>query len=83
MVDGVTAFIKTYDSTNAGSINLCGNTNPIPDAVNTNFNDVILPIDFSISHSSSTLTLKIISNLIGSSGSWGIRDILITMEACD
>lgn len=82
-MDGVSVYTKTFDATNGGSTNLCGNPYPLTDSVNTNFNDVIQPIDITISHSSSTFTLKIISNLIGSSGSWGIRDILITMEACD
>jgi len=39
IVDGVTVFLKTYNSLNAGTTNICGNPNPITDAINTNFND--------------------------------------------
>lgn len=83
MVDGVTAKLYTFNAANGGSTDFCGNPTPVTDTINTSFNDLIVPVSFTVSHSASTLTIKIISNLIGTSGSWGIRDFNITMEACD
>jgi hypothetical protein len=83
MVDGTTAYLQTFNAMNGGTSDFCGNPNPITNTINTNYNDLILPIDITTPHTSSTLTLKIISNLVGSSGSWGLRDLIITMEACD
>ena len=83
MVDGVTAYLQTFTASNGGTTDFCGNPSPITNTVNTNYNDLVVPIDITVSHTSSTFTLKILSNLIGSSGSWGIRDLHITMEACD
>jgi len=39
MVDGVSGYVKNYNSVNGGTTNLCGNPNPINDAVNINYND--------------------------------------------
>lgn len=83
MVDGVTAWVGTYNSTNGGTSDFCGNPTPIPDAINTNFNDLIVPVSFTIPHTATSLTIKILSNLVGTSGSWGIRNLNITMQACD
>jgi hypothetical protein len=83
MVDGVTALVYTFNSTNGGTTDLCGNPTPVTDPINTSYNDLIVPISFTIPHTSSSIALKIVSNLVSSSGSWGIRDLLITMAACD
>lgn len=83
MVDGVTAQLYTFTAANGGTTDFCGNPTPVPDSINTSFNDLIVPVSFTVPHTASGLTLKIISNLVSSSGSWGIRDLMITMEACD
>lgn len=83
MVDGTTAWLATYNSTNGGTSDFCGNPTPIPDTINTNFNDLIVPISFTVPHTASSLTIKVLSNLVGTSGSWGIRNLNITMQACD
>lgn len=83
MVDGVTAQLYTFTAANGGTSDFCGNPTPVTDSINTSFNDLIVAVSFTIPHSASTLTIKIISNLVSSSGSWGIRDMMITMAACD
>lgn len=83
MVDGVTAWVGTYNSTNGGTSDFCGNPTPIPDAINTDFNDLIVPVSFTFPHTATSLTIKILSNLVGTSGSWGIRNLNVTMQACD
>lgn len=83
MVDGVTVQVYTFNSTNGGTTDICGNPTPVTDTINTSFNDLIVSVSITIPHTSSSLTLRIISNLASSSGSWGIRDLLITMAACD
>jgi hypothetical protein len=79
MVDGVTAHLQTFDYTNGGTTDFCGNPTPVSDSINTNFNDIIVPISFTVTHAAPTLTLRILSNLVGNSGSWGIRNLNITM----
>lgn len=83
MVDGVTVQVYTFNSTNGGTTDFCGNPTPVTDPINTSYNDLIVSVSFTIPHTSSTLVLKVLSNLASSSGSWGIRDVLITMAACD
>ena len=83
MADGSTAGLFSFDSSNPGTSDLCGNPNPIPDSINTNYNDNLVTLNVTIAHSASSLTLTFISNLMGSAGSWGIRELNITMEACD
>lgn len=83
MVDGVTAYLYTYNATNGGTTDFCGNPTPVTDPINTSFNDLIVSIDFTVTHTSSNLNIKIISNLVGSSGSWGLREVTVQMNACD
>lgn len=73
MVDGVTAQLYTWNSTNGGTTDLCGNPSPIPDTINTNFNDLVTSLDVTLAHFSSSLNLTFISNLNSLAGSWGIR----------
>lgn len=72
MVDGITQFTYTWDST-TGSSDICGNPNPITDALNTNFNEQIFSFDQTFAHTAQTLTIKLISTLDSLAGSWGIR----------
>lgn len=83
MVDGTTAQLYTFDSSNGGTSDFCGNPTPIPDSVNTNYNDLITQVTFTVPHTAPSLTLTIVSNLYSPSGSWGIRDFNLTMGACD
>jgi len=83
LVDGVSVQVYTFTSQNGGTTNLCGNPNPISDSINTNFNEVISFLNVTIPHSSSTLNITIISNLVSSAGAWGIRELSITLSACD
>jgi hypothetical protein len=83
MVDGTTAHTMTFDNTNAGSSDICGNPTPVADTVNTNFNDAIIPVSFTVLHTSSSLSLKIITNLVSDSGSWGFREFNFSILACD
>jgi hypothetical protein len=83
MVDGVTAQLYTFTAANGGTTDFCGNPTPVADSINTSFNDLIVPVSFTVSHTASSFTLKMISNLMSSSGSWGIRDLNITIAACD
>ena len=73
MVDGVTAQILYFNSTSPGTSDICGNPTPIPDSINTNYNDYIVSLDMTVPHSASTLTLTFVSNLGGVLGAWGIR----------
>lgn len=79
MVDGQTAKLYTFNAANGGSSDICGNPSPVADPLNTNFNEVIVSLDVSVAHSSSSLTIKVISNLMGTLGSWAIRDLNITL----
>lgn len=72
-MDSTTISTFTFNSANAGTSNLCGNPSPILDAINTNYNDKIVNVDITIPHTASTLTVEFISNLVGSTGAWGIR----------
>ena len=83
MVDGTTAYTLTFNNTNAGSSDICGNPTPVADTVNTNFNDAIIPVSFTVSHTSPLLSLKIITNLVGDGGSWGFREFNLSILACD
>jgi hypothetical protein len=83
MVDGVTAQLYTFTAANGGTTDFCGNPTPVTDPINTSFNDLIVPISFTLPHTANTLTIKVLSNLVGSAGSWGIRNLNITMQACD
>lgn len=83
MADGITAALFTFDSSNPGSSDLCGNPSPIPDSINTNFNENIVSLNVTIPHTSPNLNVTFISNLMGAAGAWGIRELSITMAACD
>lgn len=82
MLDGTTVQTYTFDATNGGTNDLCGNPTPIPDALNSNFNEVVVNMNITITHSASTLTLKMISNLNNGMGSWGIRNLNIVLLTC-
>jgi hypothetical protein len=82
MADGVTQASVTLDGS-SGTSNLCGNSAPIVDSVNTNYNEKIVTIDTTFPHSASSLTLAFLSNLLGVTGAWGIRGLKVTMDACD
>lgn len=73
MVDSTSAAIFTFNSTNGGTSDLCGNPSPIYDSINTNYNDTIISLDVTVPHSGTSLTVEIVANLIGSKGAWGIR----------
>jgi hypothetical protein len=83
MVDGVTAQLYTFNAANGGTTDFCGNPTPVTDSINTSFNDLLVPVSITIPHTASTMTILIVSNLASSSGSWGIRDLTVTMQACD
>jgi hypothetical protein len=83
MVDGTTASTLTFNSTNPGTTDICGDPTPIADSINTNFNDASTTVSVTISHTSSTATISIVSNLAGTRGAWGVREFNLTMEACD
>ena len=83
MINGNTIFSSYLDNSNGGTTDICGNPTPIFDSINTNYNDIAITVNVSIPHTSSTLSLSMISNLLGTSGAWGIRELNITMEACD
>ena len=38
MVDGTTVALFTFNSSNTGTADICGNPSPIPDSINTNYN---------------------------------------------
>ena len=73
MVDGVNAASQYFDSSNGGSSDFCGSPNPIPDSVNTNYNDLVINIDITVPHTTASLVLSFVSNLQGTRGAWGIR----------
>lgn len=77
--DGTTIYASTFDSTNGGTTDFCGNPSPTPNSVDTNFNDLIVSVDVSFSHTASSLVIRMVSNLVSASGAWGLRDLNITM----
>lgn len=72
-VDSVTVRTVTFDSSNPGTSDLCGRSSPITDPINTSYNDNIVTIDVTVPHSAAALQLTMVSTLVGTSGSWGIR----------
>lgn len=82
-VDSTTVRTLTFNSSNPGSADICGNPSPILDSVNTNYNEQIVALDVTVAHTATTLTVEFISNLIGTTGAWGIRELSVTMGACD
>jgi len=79
MVDGTTSATLTFNSTNPGTSDICGNPSPIPDSINTNYNDVSTTITATVNHTAATVTVELISNLLGSNGAWGVREVNITI----
>lgn len=56
MVDNVAEKIYTFDQNSTGS-NICGDPFPSIDSINTNFNDSITTVDFTVNHTRSVLNL--------------------------
>lgn len=83
MVDGTSAALYTWNSSNGGTVDICGNPSPFIDSVNTNYNELITNINVTVPHSSSSLTVNFTSNLPNNLGFWGIKNIIITLQACD
>ena len=81
--DAATVALLSFNGSNPGSADICGNPAPTFDTINTNFNENIATVNVTFPHSASSLTLAFLSNLIGSAGAWGIRALNVTMAACD
>lgn len=81
--DAVTVKTLTFSSLNPGTSDTCGTPSPITDSVNLNYNEAVEYLDVTVAHSSPSLQLTMVSNLATTSGSWGIRELNLTMEACD
>jgi hypothetical protein len=75
LVDGVSVQVYTFTSQNGGTVDLCGNPKPVIDSINTNFNEVVRSLNVNVPHTSSTLNITIVSNLVSNAGAWGIREL--------
>ena len=82
MVDNVAQKIYTFDQNSTG-LNICGDPYPSIDSMNTNFNDSITTVDFTVNHTRSVLDLGFETNLNSDRGWWGLREIRVTMMLCD
>lgn len=83
MVDGTSVATATFNSTNSGLSDTCGTPTPIPDSINTNFNDIAFTLTATVPHTNSAVTATFVSNLAGTTGAWGVREVSLKIEACD
>jgi hypothetical protein len=81
MADGVSMIILNW-GVNTGTSDICGQANYIPNIYNPQYNEYIYQFNQTISHTDSTLTLKLISSLASWAGSWGIRELSINLTSC-
>ena len=56
MVDNVAQQIYSFNQTSSTQ-NLCGDPYPTIDSFNTNFNDSVFLVDFTVNHTQSTLNI--------------------------
>lgn len=81
MIDGVSTQIYTWGTT-TGTTDICGQSNPLINTFNPQYNEFVQTYTATINHTSPTLTLKLISSLQSWTGSWGIRELIITLNRC-
>lgn len=71
-LDDATHTIYTWDASN-GNTNLCGDDN---------YNEYVATFNSTLTHSSNSFSVEIVSSLESWLGSWGIRDVSITLSRC-
>lgn len=81
MVDGISQQIVTWGLL-TGTSNMCGDQNPFINTYNPQYNEFTQSISVTFTHKASSLTLKLISSLKSWTGSWGIRELNISLTRC-
>ena len=64
-------------------MNICGDPIPVIDSVNSNYNDTVINLNLTYTHTSPTMNIEFETDLNSDRGWWGIRNLKVSMDLCD